>query len=742
MIALVEPWNGFAMLSNHPTEDTYTAQRRVEYICLVLLAGFGIQLALIYVQGYYLNYGYPFSTFLFKPSAAALDFIYPYAAANDPYAIPHGFNVLVPNLIHFPQIVPGNIWIRSNTGPLYFPFAYWIALLFRVLPPSAAYALYLAVSLGTFAYIVFKSISVKIGILNRALVLLLSYPFIFLLDRSNFEIFVFIFLYIFIYYYKKSKWISMTALACAIAMKFYPIFFLLIPLSERRFKDLFITAFVSITINLFGYGLYPGGALNNIYSHLLNLHISSVSYAAEGSDISFNHSLLAGLKYLFLTVAAKPDLELINLQAGAVAAWIVPLLVLGISLWCIFVEKELWKKTALISCLVLLVPASSGDYRLILLYIPFFAWVGSAPARHTRVYALIFGGLFIPKAYYHLSALPEANISIILNVLLMLSLVFMITLEGFQNQSASLFLSRLKQFNRGFRPDKYYILAAGVVLLMVGSLIFAKGNSSSSSASSKAEIVGQLSQLAPMAQAQNKNSDASGYYEQWVLLEPSNAIPRLQLAHEYLAGLRYLDAYREYEKILWLPALARPIQAQAESGLQLALYWSVAGMIHAQEFQRANLLIGQASTEFPSLPEDIVKCELVMQWHVDAAESTRVCFNNLDASDPYHLLGLVSGVGSDNSRMVALSWSVSSPERIREVSLLLGWTDYAAGNDQNAIIDFEKALELSPEKSAYFGLALAEQRAGNSPAACATLQRWKLIDPNASALVTYSCIGG
>jgi tetratricopeptide (TPR) repeat protein len=244
-----------------------------------------------------------------------------------------------------------------------------------------------------------------------------------------------------------------------------------------------------------------------------------------------------------------------------------------------------------------------------------------------------------------------------------------------------------------------------------------------------------------MAQEQNKNSDAIGYYDQWVILEPSNAIPRLQLAHEYMAGLRYLDAYHEYEKILWLPALARPVQAQAEGGLRLALYWSVAGMVHAQEFQWANLLIGQASAEFPTLPEDIVKCELVMQWHVDAVEPTRVCFNELDASDPYHLLDLVSGVGSDNSRMVALSWSVSSPERIREVSLLLGWADYVGRNDRSAILDFERALELGPEKSAYFGLALAQQRAGNSIAACATLKRWELIDPNASALVSYSCIG-
>ncbi|HTW92111.1 MAG TPA: hypothetical protein VMH22_10430, partial [bacterium] len=102
-----------------------------------------------------------------------------------------------------------------------------------------------------------------------------------------------------------------------------------------------------------------------------------------------------------------------------------------------FVERELWKRTALLVIAMLLLPPLSTEYKLIHLLIPLFLFVNSTEqSRADAIYALLFGLLLIPKDYYLFpksisdSGVPDISIAIFLNPAIMLLMSSLIIAGG------------------------------------------------------------------------------------------------------------------------------------------------------------------------------------------------------------------------------------------------------------------------------------------------------------------------
>ena len=472
--------------------------------------------------------------------------------------------------------------------------------------------------------------------LHAAIILILSYPFIMVLDRANAEIFLFIFLYMFVFNYRRRPWLSMVALACAIAMKLFPVFFGLIYLSDKKYKELVLTLALAFFVNLIGYGVYPGGIFNNIASHLLNLRISSLYYGLDGRDIIFSHSLLAALKYLLLSFAQRPDLEVINARALSISRWITPVLTLFVSAWCVFVEKEMWKKAALLTCLMLLTPAVSADYRLIHLYIPFFAWLDDAPVSpNDRYYAMLYGGLFIPKTYAHLAVLPEASVSIVINAFLMLFLIAMIVIEDIrQNRLVDTFG---QFFEYGKRINRKYagFLAGVCVILMIGLIAFRSSSFTFQESGPKQKTIDALYRNGQQAEEHSQWADADGYYAQWIILEPDNPAPRIHLARVYIIRSRYMDAYRQFQKAMWLVAGSPQLHAEVEDGLLSTLELTVSDKTSLGQFQQAKLLLDVHNKLYQDLPHHLwLNCLLGMTQGFGNWASGFECYNNLRRGVP------------------------------------------------------------------------------------------------------------
>jgi len=255
-------------------------------------------------------------------------------------------------------------------------------------------------------------------------VLFTTYPFLFTFDRGNFEIIVFICLFLFIFLYKRSPAISAVFLGLAIALKGFPVILAVLLLADRKYREIAIAAVVSISLTLVSYATLTGGLVENISLHLHNLQLYTQEYAIGNKGLSFGNSLWGGIKFISILTNSK-------MMSTLTYDILIVLGLIGLGIYVVFIEKNFWRKTALLVCALNLFPQVSGDYKLLHIFIPLFLFINQA--EHEKLdwfYLIVFGLLLIPKDYYHLSALPEASVSVLLDPLLMLALVILIMSSG------------------------------------------------------------------------------------------------------------------------------------------------------------------------------------------------------------------------------------------------------------------------------------------------------------------------
>jgi hypothetical protein len=566
-------------------------RKRIHLFIVILLCGFGLSLLVNTIwEGYVLKLGYPFDTFLFDPESIFQDFKLPFQIATDPYSPLRDPADLTSDPLTAPSIVDGKHWNLNRRGYVYFPFAYWIVLPFRIfILQGIGLIVFWLISCVIFVTIIFNKIRKDSDVLHAVICCFCSYPFLFLLNRSNFEFFVFVFSYIFIHFYKRKPWLSIISLAFAIAMKLLPIGYILLLMRDRRYKQATMSLGLAGLLNIFGYELYPGGLIRNISTHLENLRISSIFYVLDGRDIAFNSNIASGIKYLLVLLVPTQNLENINLQAsGAINITIIALTVF-ICIWSLFIEQEFWKKTLIITCGILLIPSSSADYRLILFYIPFFLWLESP--RHSRnfdtVYCVLFGLLFIPKSYFHLSAFPQVSGSVLFNPVLMLIFIVAISVENLRQVN---FHETRENALKIYSAYKYLIAVFLCSVLVIGLFI------SNINASREEPIPDNLGTIAifksfgARAEIASDYESAIGYYSQWIVLEPQNPEPRLGMAQAQLMNTGYWESYEEYKKVLFMPNLTVGQKIISQKGIQDAFFNVYCAMQIKHRFEWAHLL--------------------------------------------------------------------------------------------------------------------------------------------------------
>ncbi len=375
----------------------------------------GLAAAVVYVLGSVLFHGnvYPHNTFLFTGADRFMDFF------NTRHALKAGFAPY------------------SNPDYLmpHFPFAMFLEYMFTFLPRDLSFTLFMA---GFTAYYLWGARYLLSGDLQGTdlkfrlpAMLLLCYPLLFLLDRANFETFVYIFLslFIYLYYQARSRTLASLSLAAAIAMKLFPAIFLLIFLAERDFRSLAKTAFFSVLLTVGALAVATGGIAENwamfsqAQSKYFTLYILGTPDKCCG--LAFGHSFFGVLRLAVASFAPEnygqlmrlsvtPYNALVLLYAGAVAVYVV------------FLEKTLWRRTAMLVFAFNLLPYVSADYKLIHLLIPVLLFIKAEDKVRAKTYCVLFGLMLIPKAFYRFggilsdSGAADVSLSVVLTPLLML----------------------------------------------------------------------------------------------------------------------------------------------------------------------------------------------------------------------------------------------------------------------------------------------------------------------------------
>jgi hypothetical protein len=113
---------------------------------------------------------------------------------------------------------------------------------------------------------------------------------------------------------------------------------------------------------------------------------------------------------------------------------------LSIAAYVVFLEKDFWKRVAILVIAMLLLPQVSADYKLIHIFIPLFLYINAPrPSRLDWLYIVLFGLLLIPKDYYLLSKVfseggtADISISVIINHIVLIIMLLLIIGTGLKN---------------------------------------------------------------------------------------------------------------------------------------------------------------------------------------------------------------------------------------------------------------------------------------------------------------------
>jgi len=377
---------------------------KVRLIGGILLGGMGLSLLyhFLLVAVFHLH-GYPYSTFLLWPEDRFNDFFVIFNAA----ATAH------------PYLFEGNV---------YFPFTYLLMAGLTLLPPPAAFC----GLIGLFTAGILVQVRAALVSLARpegwfwTAVILLSYPYLFVVDRGNVEIFVFLALALFLgAYAREHHYMGGLWLAMATAMKGYPGVFYLLFLKKRKWGALAASLALVVVLNLAGAVLATGGLGETATGLARRLKDFDQGYIGQVRGIQHGASLFGVLELGLRPLVSRSD-------PGAAAPWIrlfragypaLALCLFGLVAWFILRRNApLWKQVLILVVCMILLPQVSFDYKLVHLYFPLLLFL-RCDLRSPRdaFHAALFGLLLIPKDYGLL--MEDVSSAVVLNPLLLLLLV-------------------------------------------------------------------------------------------------------------------------------------------------------------------------------------------------------------------------------------------------------------------------------------------------------------------------------
>lgn len=387
---------------------------KLSLVVVIIAAGMFLFLLYSFILTNYWGLGYPYNAFLCSPEDNFMDFYNVNYFVNDfsPYS--------------------------SNKHVSYPPFALLLAYPFSLFFQYTKYGSpaardnFLAISSYVILFLSFSCFLLKIIYQSikgngkwkdiiYTIILFLTYPVFFLFDRGNYVMLTFIFLYLFVfYYYVHPSW-SLCFLSAAIAMKVYPIFFILLLLNQRRWKDICKVTLMTGCFCIIPLFLFKNSFWENLTNFFANFFSFSGGYATEIANMSWNLSLMGVIK-----------LPIMLFNQGTVPfSVVIPYLLLVVLVFCIVLfllnkEMQLARKVNYLLVMQLLIMPISVDYNLIYMYIPFLLLLKKEKLDRDDFFTIIIIALlFVPKAYgvlFH-ERISFVTIQSFINPILLLSLI-------------------------------------------------------------------------------------------------------------------------------------------------------------------------------------------------------------------------------------------------------------------------------------------------------------------------------
>jgi hypothetical protein len=209
--------------------------------------------------------------------------------------------------------------------------------------------------------------------------------------------------------------------------------------------------------------------------------------------------------------------------------------------------------------------------------------------------------LFIPKSYMHIPAYPEVSVSIFLNPLLMLVMIFTIVFDiRYANDNNKVFTA-----NAWMVWSKYRHIMTGFIfcVLVLALVLIAYISTTDKKTSTNPDVIQKLESYAVHSENASDYRASVGYYLQWVLLEPVNPESHIRLARSFSKTERDWLSYQEYKRAFFLSSEDSAFRLESEDGIQTALSATVCDMTEKNEFKWSTLIQQEYNELFPHLPQ-------------------------------------------------------------------------------------------------------------------------------------------
>lgn len=385
----------------------------------IILVGFVMGVIYHYVLGFYMQLGQPYNTFIYPPSMAFCDFtgIANYAKQLNPYH----------------EVV---LWA------CYFPLDYIFLYPFSLIKNFVvSYTLYISIFLIFLIYANTKAFAcenlTKLQNFQNIFILsVVSYPVLYMLDKGNLDSILFIILALFVSAFKSEKYfLAAILLGIENAFKPFPIFFLILFLMKKKYKEFFISLLISALLIIGGFMFLKGPFFDQIIIFIKSLALFKARYAlGPALGIGFSSSLFMPLKAVMLHFSTKVS----DIATFVKIYDYFSLFASIITLFFVWREKILWKQLTLLICNFLLLPYCTYDYKFIFLFIPLWLFVNTEEkSKFDLTYIILFALLFVPKSIIinfpgiHLQNQSWLTLSAIINPVIMIILTLLIIYEQF-----------------------------------------------------------------------------------------------------------------------------------------------------------------------------------------------------------------------------------------------------------------------------------------------------------------------
>lgn len=397
--------------------------KKLLILSTIILIGFVFGVFYHYILSQYMNKGYILSTFLFDPKSFFCD-----------------FQAILPFIRDFAPYQKPDLWIN------YFPLAYLILFPFSLIKnPIISYLIFASGFVIFFVgvnikFLACQNLTKLQNFQNIFMIVFMSYPVLYLLDRGNFDMFLFVMLSLFVLAFNSKKYVvSSVCLAVVNAIKPFSWLFLLLFLIQKRYKEFFLSILLTVLMVVIGFLIFKGhffDQLNVLFQNLLLFKKTYVLQDFYATGMTNNSSLFMALK-LFVSKTTPTFLFSSDIFAKNYA-YVSSILTL-ITIIFAWREKVFWKQLTLIACNMLLIPYVAFDYKLTFLFIPLWFFINSEEkSKFDLTYIILFALLLIPKniiLFNYVVGSPTFarwfSLSIIINPLIMLLLSGIIIFEQF-----------------------------------------------------------------------------------------------------------------------------------------------------------------------------------------------------------------------------------------------------------------------------------------------------------------------